>query len=71
MLIFLKYNLRAIDYNLDLLKTVPLGFKLPNNEEPVNADTSDPIVLTESEESDSESDDMDSLSLSSESDFEV
>ena len=30
MLVFLKYNLRAIDYDLNQLKAVPLGTELPN-----------------------------------------
>ena len=77
MLVFLKYNLRAIDYNFDLLKPVPRGYLLPN-EPHVMQNTSDDhasSVLASDSDSDtdspSDSDDLESLYLNSEDDDEV
>ena len=65
MLIFLKYNLRAINYDLSQLKKVPSGMKLPNARVGDGTLERDTHVDEEPEESISDTSDMESLALSS------
>ena len=59
MNLFLKYNLRALDYNLDDLQVPPTDFKSPNslNRDPWDSDDDsgdDNILMADSEDEDSE-----------------
>ena len=71
MLVFLKYNLRAIDYNFDLLQSVPHDSELPNDvllvPEPHSSDDHESSLLasasdTDTDDSNSDSDEMESIS---------
>ena len=79
MLVFLKYNLRAIDYNFDLLQPVPHDCELPNDvllvPEPDSSDDHESsLIVSESDsdtdDSNSDSDEMESLHLNEESNSE-
>ena len=59
MNLFLKYNLRALDYNLDDLQVPPTDFRSPNslNRDPRDSDDDsgdDSILMADSEDEDSE-----------------
>ena len=70
MLVFFKYNLRAINYDFSVLKPVPKGVHLPNGPQPASL-TTDSIDAVETEDEseteESDSDELESLHLESES----